>query len=118
MTFIQVVCAFAVIILHINGCFWTFSATERYCVTANIIESVFYFAVPVFFMITGITLIDYQKRYSTKEYFKKRIQKTMFPYIIWGFIGIIYLYLNGRIEVITLKYVINGLLNGNIIGIY
>lgn len=118
LTFIQVVCAFSVIILHTNGCFWTFSATDRYWVTANIIESVFYFAVPIFFMITGITLIDYQDRYSTKEYFKKRIKKTVFPYIIWSFIGIIYFYLHGRIEAVTLKYVINGLLNGNIIGIY
>lgn len=120
LTFIQVICAFAVITLHVNGQFWNFSSTERYWLTANIIESLFYFAVPVFFMITGITLINYQDRYSINEYFKKRISKTFFPYIIWSFIGIIYLYVRGsiNIESITLKYIISGLLNGNIIGIY
>ena len=65
LTFIQVICALAVVTLHTNGVFWSFSSTERYWFTANIVESVFYFAIPLFFMITGITLLDYQKRYST-----------------------------------------------------
>ena len=79
ITLLNVLSAFAVVVLHTNNCFWTFS-TERYWKTANIIESVMYFAVPVFFMITGATLIDYKERYSTKEYFKKRFWKTMFPF--------------------------------------
>ena len=54
LTFIQVISALAVVTLHTNGCFWQFSATERYWFTANIIECLCYFAVPVFFMITGI----------------------------------------------------------------
>ncbi len=41
LTFIQVICAIAVVTLHTNGCFWNFSAKERYWLTANIIESVF-----------------------------------------------------------------------------
>jgi len=118
LTFIQVICSYAVISLHTNGKFWTFSATERYWMTANIIECIFYFAVPIFFMITGITLIDYQDKYSLKEYFKKRILKTVFPYIAWSFIGIAYLYISGQIELITLRYIINGLLTGNIISVY
>lgn len=48
LIFIQVICAFAVITLHTNGQFWNFSSTERYWFTANIIESLFYFAVPIF----------------------------------------------------------------------
>ena len=90
----SVISAFAVVMLHTNGCFWSFSK-EQYWVTANIIESVMYFAVPVFFMITGATLIDYRDRYTSKEYAWKRIQKTLIPFIIWSFIGIIYLVLKG-----------------------
>ena len=86
----SVISAFAVVMLHTNGCFWTFS-TERYWVTANIIESVMYFAVPVFFMVSGATLIDYRDRYTTKQFAKKRIQKTVIPFIIWSIIGVIYL---------------------------
>ena len=113
LSFMQVISALAVITMHTNGCFWLFSATERYWVTANIIECVFYFAVPVFFMITGITLLDYQDRYSTKEYFKKRAEKTVLPYIAWSLIGVVFLLATNRIppETVTVKWVINGLLS-------
>lgn len=113
LTFIQVVCAIAVVTLHTNGCFWNFSATERYWYTANIIECVFYFAIPLFFMITGITLLDYQKRYSTREYFKKRFEKTVLPYVFWSLIGITFSLVTGRLayEKVTVKWIINGLLS-------
>ena len=63
--------------LHTNECFWTFSAEERYWRTANIIECIFYFAVPVFFMISGITLMDFYDRNSLKEYFLKEPEKLL-----------------------------------------
>ena len=82
--------AIAVVILHANGSFWHFSATGGYWGRANIIECLFYFCVPIFFMISGITLIDYNKRYSLKEYFKKRINKVVIPYIFWSLFAIAY----------------------------
>lgn len=121
LTFIQVICAISVVTLHTNGCFWSFSATERYWFTANIIECVFYFAVPIFFMITGITLLDYQDRYSTRDYFKKRADKTLIPYVTWSMIGVVFLLKTHRItpETVTIKWVLNGLLSTNgIINLY
>lgn len=79
ITLLSVISAIAVVILHTNE-FWIFS-TEKYWETANIIECVFYFAVPIFFMISGITLIDYRDRYDTKEFLKRRIKKTVIPFI-------------------------------------
>ena len=90
LTFLQVVCAFSVITLHTNSCFWKFSPDAGYWFSANIIECVFYFAVPIFFMISGITLIDYQDKYSTAVFFKKRITKALVPYLVWSCIGLFY----------------------------
>lgn len=121
LTFMQVVSALAVVTLHTNGCFWDFSATERYWLTANIIEGICYFAVPVFFMITGITLLDYHDRYSTKIYFKKRIEKTLIPYIAWSLIGVIFLIVTKKVipDSSTIKWVINGILTTDgIINVY
>ena len=113
LSFIQVVCAIAVIMLHTNGCFWSFSATESYWFSANIIECICYFAVPVFFMITGITLLNYLDRYSTREYFIKRAEKTLIPYLAWSLIGIVFKLITGRVttQTVTAKWVINGLLS-------
>jgi surface polysaccharide O-acyltransferase-like enzyme len=90
INFANVCSAIAVVFLHANDCFWTFSSTARYWKTANIIECVFFFAVPVFFMISGATLIDYNKRYDLNTYFKKRINKTFIPYIIWSLLGLLF----------------------------
>lgn len=38
----NVIATFAVVFLHANSCFWDFSK-ERYWITADVIESVFYF---------------------------------------------------------------------------
>ncbi len=115
ITLLNVISAIAVVFLHTNNCFWTFS-TQRYWLTANIIESVMYFAVPVFFMITGATLINYNERYSTKEYFRKRFWKAVFPFLIWSVIGILFgaVRSGGSLSDLTIVTLINGILNTSI----
>ena len=119
LSFIQVVSAFAVVVLHTNGCFWEYSS-ESYWFTANIIECLFYFAVPVFFMNTGITLIDYQDRYSTKEYFMKRIRKTFVPFVSWSLIGLCFKAVSGSIDFNTTSFsqIFNSILAGRLINVY
>lgn len=87
--FANVIAAIAVVFLHTNGCFWEFNKS-RYWITANLIESVFIFAVPVFFMISSVTLMDYQKRYDTKTFLKKRFSKTVIPFLFWTFVGLVF----------------------------
>lgn len=117
----SVISAIAVVHLHANSCFWEFSATERYWKTANIIESVFYYAVPIFFMITGATLIDFYERYELKEFFRKRVNKAVIPYLFWSLIGFFYIevVLNGTsVSNISIKEIINGLITGKLVSIY
>lgn len=111
----------AVVMLHTNGAFWTYS-TKRYWITSNFIECLMYFAVPVFFMISGTTLVDYRDKYSTKEFFKKRIDKTLIPFVAWSLIGAVYQYIAGRLHidwtVEGMKVLFAGLLNTHVIGVY
>lgn len=69
----------AVVVLHTNGCFWDFSY-ERYWLTANLIENLCYFAVPIFFMISGATLMDYRKRILQKNFSKKDFGRQLFHF--------------------------------------
>ena len=120
ISFANVIATLAVVFLHVNGCFWDFSATEAYWKTANIIESIFYFAVPVFFMISGATLLDYHDRYGTKEFFLRRIHKSVIPYLGWSLISLIAqicLHLIS-IDEINARYVLSGLFAGRIVKIY
>ena len=116
----NVIAAIAVITLHTNGCFWSFS-TDHYWYTANIVESFFYFAVPFFFMITGALLLDFYDKYSITEYFKKRIKKTVIPFIAWTFIGIAYriwVAKNLTTEDVSLRYIFDALTKFNIINLF
>lgn len=117
----SVLSALAVVTLHVNGCFWNYS-TEIYWPIANLIESVCYFAVPIFFMTTGATLIDYRDRYTTKQYAKKRIQKTLLPFLFWSFMGVVYIYLKLEWEFIpsveTFKNILLGVLNVEYVSIF
>ena len=84
---LNIFACFAVVALHVNGAVHTFAKTRNW-VSCMFIEALFYFAVPVFFMLTGATLINYRKRYGTGTFFKKRLLKTLVPFIIWSIIGI------------------------------
>ena len=65
----------AVVLLHTNGIFWSHPSGELW-ISANFIETYFYWAVPIFFMISGATLMDYRERYTTAEFYKNRIKDS------------------------------------------
>ena len=79
---LAILSAFAVVMLHANGVFWSHPA-GRLWLTSNCIETLFYFAVPVFFMISGATLMDFRAKYSTKEYFVRRLVRAGIPFLAW-----------------------------------
>lgn len=71
-----------VIFMHCNGIAHNYSNT-RIWKESMAIETIAYWAVPVFFMISGAMLIGYREKYSTISFFRKRVTKTFFPFIIW-----------------------------------
>ena len=119
LNLLNVISMFAVVMLHVNGCFWSYSP-ENWWLEANIIESVMYFGVPIFFMISGATLLDYRERYDTKQFFKKRVIKTFIPFIFWSLFGVVFNVLLGRIDVsnVSLDYVVDGICNTTIVSVY
>lgn len=93
---LTVISVIAVVFLHANGVFWSRPA-GRLWITSNIIETVFYYAVPIFFMITGATLLNYSDRYTLKEYFQKRINRTVIPFVVWScvsYVVVVYIFKN------------------------
>ena len=120
ITFVIVVSAFAVLTLHTNNCFWFYTGKEDFWFSANIIECVFYFAVPLFFMVSGITLMDFFDRYSMKRFFARRFMKTMLPFLVWSLVAMgIDLYTGKRVwSDITVKSVYQGLTGNGFVSIY
>lgn len=94
---LNVIACFGVVAMHFNGLTHAYSLTWDW-VQAFSIDCLFYWAVPVFFMLSGATLIDYPDKYSTKEFFKKRFTRIFIPFLMWSVIALIWKTLTGQIE--------------------
>lgn len=66
-------------------------------------------------MISGANLLDYKERYSTKTYAKKRVLKTLVPYLIWSAISMIVFVLKDPVlrQNFSFLYVVNCLFTGD-----
>lgn len=72
-----------IVYLHINGIFWQRPAGWLW-ISANLIECLFYFSLPCFFMLTGYILMDYRTHYDTKTFLKKRLFRVVIPFFFWS----------------------------------
>lgn len=74
---------FCVVALHCNALVHSFQDTFAWrC--ALVVEVLGYFAVPVFFMLSGATLMGYRERYDTKTFMKKRLVRVLVPFVFWS----------------------------------
>jgi surface polysaccharide O-acyltransferase-like enzyme len=85
----NVIACFAVIMLHVSAGSWGGPNGSRGWYICILYETVFYWAVPVFFMLSGAKLIDYRKHYDTRTFLQKRLLKVGVPYLFWSLFAII-----------------------------
>lgn len=117
---LNIVACFCVIYMHCNSTVHAYSNT-RVWKESLFVETVAYWAVPIFFMLSGATLMEYREKYDTKTYFKKRIFKTFLPFILWNiFILIEKGVVEKTIELGNIKFttLIDMILNSKIESIY
>ena len=53
-------------------------------VLENILSGTAVAAVPLFFMASGITLLNFTNRESVGTFYKKRFTKILIPLLVWG----------------------------------
>lgn len=89
--------SFFVVAMHCNWIVHRFDGSIAWK-QSLIVDVLGYWAVPVFFMLSGATLLEYPKKYSTKVFLKKRFSKTVLPFIVWSIIAFLYAVYNGTID--------------------
>lgn len=117
LSLLSVISCFSVVALHANGVVHQ-HPTGRLWISSLLIESIFYFAVPMFFMITGITLLDYNERYSTKEYFLKRIKKTVIPFFFWSIFAFSLNVVRGEVTDFNILHIIENIFTTKYLQVY
>lgn len=86
---LNILACFGVVALHCTGKVFVFDTSKEWFFSA-FLQALFHYAVPVFFMITGVTLMNYREKYTTKEFFKRRFFRTAVPFLIWSCVMLIY----------------------------
>lgn len=114
---LNIAACFSVIALHCNQMVHTWQPGKNWLL-ALLIEVLFYWAVPVFLMLTGATLMRYRDRYDTKSFLSKRIKRTVIPFVAWSLIW--YLLISTRYSGAHLgpRSFINMMLNNQIQQVY
>lgn len=108
---------FFVLFMHCNGIGHNYDGSPEWK-QSMAVETIGYWAVPVFFMLSGATLLNYRKRYTTAEFLKKRFLKTGLPFLIWSFGMLVYKMLNGSIVWQGKRAFAELFLNSRIEGVY
>ena len=81
---LNVVSCISVIALHCNGYVHRFDTADQCWWLHVLYEVAFYNAVPIFFMLSGATLLGYHKKYDTRTFFRKRFRKAFLPFLFWS----------------------------------
>lgn len=105
---LNILACFSVVLLHCNGIVHMYNDTAEWK-GSLVIEVIFYFAVPIFLMLTGANLMGYRQKYDTKTFFKKRFLKVVIPFIFWSSAMVIWKTHTGALEVT--EWSVSNLLN-------
>lgn len=116
---LSILACFGIVVTHCNQGVWGMFGKPHWEIRV-LLDTIFYWAVPVFFMISGATLMDYREKYSTKEYMLKRLSKVVIPFLIWSLIGLVIKIISGEVTLESLSFVrvINMIINCEINMVY
>lgn len=79
---LSIVASLAVIFLHCNGIVHQGPAMPHWS-QALVVEVVFYWAVPIFFMCSGAKTLAYRNRKDTKTFLLSRMKGIFVPFVAW-----------------------------------
>lgn len=116
---LNIIAIIAVVAMHCNGIVHT-NPNIRAWKSSLIVECLMYWAVPIFMMLSGATLMNYREKYDTKTFFKKRLVKVLIPFIFWTIIMFVWKYYTKQLVLdnYSLKSLISAFLTNKEEGTY
>ena len=86
---LNILSIFAVVAMHMNGSVHSLPLNKSWAFSL-LVDTLCYFAVLIFVMISGATLMNYRQKYDTKTFFKKRLMKVLVPFLFWSILMLIW----------------------------
>lgn len=114
---LNVLACLCVVGMHCNGAVHAFSDSSVWR-QSLLVDVLAYWAVPVFVMLSGATLMNYRRRYSTKVFLKRRFLKTGVPLVIWTVFFYVFYRTRGTIAWTGWRAFSNSVINFSIVPVY
>lgn len=109
MDILNIMATMAVLWLHTSEYAFQYEPQNASWYVSLIIQVLFIWAVPIFFMISGANLFNYRDRYDTVTFFKKRIMRVLIPFIVWSIIWYAWNHFALHLDDWSIKGFINGM---------
>jgi len=91
---LRTVTVFSMMLLHVaTSKFYTIPVSSFTWQVSNIYNCCVHFCVPVFFMISGVFMLDPERPLTMKKLFTKNILRIVTAYIFWSLVYTLYIYL-------------------------
>ena len=87
---LTILAGLAVVMLHTSLNVFSLAHTKTWAFSLAL-QAAFIYAVPIFFMLSGMNLLGYRSKYSTKTFFMKRARKTLMA-LIFGSVAVYLMY--------------------------
>ncbi len=77
---------FFVLMLHSSQLAYFGNDTHSNIQLAKLFQNLCIPAVYIFFMNSGATLLNYRERQTTQQFFKRRVQRVLVPFVFWSIV--------------------------------
>jgi surface polysaccharide O-acyltransferase-like enzyme len=110
---LRILACFAVVVIHSAGMIYEPGAIgANVWLVGVILNSLSRWCVPIFFMISGLNLLSYRERYSTKTFLSKRFFRVVVPFIFWAIFYFIWAWSIGDLKISNFVDGVNNLIGG------
>ena len=93
----NILACISVLILHHNTAIHSYAPGGSW-IFSLVMECAFYWAVPIFLMVSGANLMGYHKKYSTAKFFQKRFIRAFIPWLVWSVLILVWKLKTGNIK--------------------
>ncbi|MGO5051633.1 acyltransferase [Lachnospiraceae bacterium LCP25S3_G4] len=114
---IRILASFSVVVMHCTDRVFIVGNDIRWW-TSIFLQAISHWAIPGFFMLSGITLLEYRLRYNTRTFFKKRATHVLLPFFLWSIFYLLWRMYLGDVKITSLQSFINLFTNNEINGVF
>lgn len=113
---LRILASIAVVLVHVASQKW-YTVTDLKTFTVfNFFDCIGRFAVPIFFMISGVLFLDKNRQFDFKTFFRKHLLKMVITYVVWCILYYLFDYLFlGKINKITIKGLITSVIENKFV---